>query len=495
MVRPRRLGWIGAAALAALSPRALLAADLHVGAGQAYATVQAAVSAAEPGDAVLVHAGSYVEDLSFSASGTDAARIALRPAGDGAVTIEGAHDLEGDYWDIEGVTLQGRAGADCLQVRGDHNRILGVDMTGGDRDGIDGGGIGNEVRGSAIHGFDGGMSDAHCIVLNPGAEDWVIDDNQLYDCSGDSVQLYSATAERTIRNVEISNNVMSWTGAIMRMENAVDIKNADGLRITGNLMSGFTQNKTIVAQKGPIGIRVECNVMHSGFTGVELRAEDGGVVEDITFARNLMHDFSDYALKLDGVVGANVYNNTFVAIGSDGLRIEGGGVTNGTVRNNLWSNTGNIDPGSYTADHNAFWMTGGVGVPSPTDVLLDPQLDAAYELAQESPLIDAGADVGLPFAGASPDIGWHEVGLDACGEVPGEGGGGSGPGPGSTAASSGSGGAVGGATSGAGGGGSGADEGDEGGGCSCRAGDRTGGTTAAWILAAVAVLARRRKRA
>jgi MYXO-CTERM domain-containing protein len=293
---------------------------------------------------------------------------------------------------------------------------------------------------------------------------------------------------------------MYYTGAIARMENAVDIKNADGLLIFGNVMYGFSQNKTIVAQKGPRGIDVRCNEMHTGFTGVEFRGEDGGTIEDVTFARNVMHGFSEYALKFDGVADAAVFNNTFVDVASDGLRLEGAGLTGGIVRNNLWVSTGAIDaaPG-VTADHNGFFMTGSVGIASPTDVNADPML-TMFELSAGSPMIDAGVDVGFEFAGAAPDIGRHEVGLDLCGDT-GAGGGPSGAttSAGATGVTTGAGGpgatGAGGATSGGAGGG--AEDGEDDG-CDCHATRGDGGPRGlAMLLLSVVGLASalRRRRA
>ncbi len=407
------LGWL-------LAPSAA-AADLHVGSGQTHATVQDAADVAAAGDVIVVHGGSYDGDVDLTADGTDRARITIQPAGDGEATITGRVTIDGDYWDIIDLTFVARSGADGFRLRGDHNRLQGIDLSGGDRDGVDGSGTGNQVRGSRIHNFDAGEGDAHCIVLNPGAEDWVIADNELFDCSGDTIQLYADTAERSIINVRIDHNDMYFTGALSRTENAIDVKNADGLIIFGNRMHGFPDNKVVVFQKGPANIDMQCNVMFDGFTGVEFRAEDGGTVEHIIFARNLMHDYSSYALKFDGTVGAEVFNNTFVDIGSDGLRIEGAGLDSGTVQNNLWVRTGSVDTGNFAADHNGFWQVSSNEIASGSDVQGDPLLDTDYRLGAGSPMIDMGIDLGLPYAGSGPDLGWDETTMNSC-ETTGAGG-------------------------------------------------------------------------
>jgi hypothetical protein len=277
---------------------------------------------------------------------------------------------------------------------------------------------------------------------------------------------------------------MYWSGATMRMENAVDVKNADGLEIVGNEMHGFTANKTLVFQKGPANIGVECNEMYDGFTGVELRGEMGGVVENVRFVRNLMHDFPDYGLKLDGVVGADVLHNTFVDVASDGLRIENLGLDGGAVRNNLWLRTGNVDGGAFDADHNGFFDTGNVGIASPSDVNADPQLDADFHLGATSPMIDAGVDVMLRFSGAAPDIGWDETGLDACAITSGSGGAGGGPGSGGVGSGTG-----GGAASNGAGGSSATPVQEEESGCGCRVASRS--APPAWLLVALSALALR----
>jgi MYXO-CTERM domain-containing protein len=114
-------------------------------------------------------------------------------------------------------------------------------------------------------------------------------------------------------------------------------------------------------------------------------------------------------------------------------------------------------------------------------------------------MIDAGADAGLPFAGAAPDIGMFEVGLDACaGLVPGTGGmGGSGNGGGGPGGA-GNGGAGNGGSQGGAGGGAGAEGGNgpgEEGGCGCRtAGGGTPSPDGLGALAALAALLVTRRR-
>lgn len=402
---------------------AWVALDLPVGPGQTYTTIGDAVADAMPGDVITVAAGEYTEDLDLSKSGARGAPIRIEAVREGAAVLIGSIELDGSDWELVGLAVQVPAGTDGISVGGSRNLFLRLDLTGGDRDGIDGGGTDNTVQDSVIHGFDGGDADAHCIVLNPGAERWTITGNELFDCSGDGVQLYADAATRTILDTTIEDNLIYYTGAIVRTENAVDVKDADGLVIRRNVMWGFPDNKTLVFQKGPANIEVSCNVMSDGFTGVEFRAEDGGTVENVVFAHNSMTGFTQYALKFDGVVGADVHDNTFVGIDGDGLRLEGLSVEAALVRNNLWVSTTQIEnDGDVTADHNGFWMVDDVQIGSATDVLADPMLDADLRLMAGSPMIDAGVDVGWPFEGAAPDIGWDELDGDPCGELPGDGG-------------------------------------------------------------------------
>ena len=489
-----------------------LAADLDVGSGQAFTTIGEAVDAAVPGDVIRVHPGTYTEDLALSASGAAGMPIRIEAVTPGMATLQGAIDLAGSDWELVDLVLVSPAGGDGITVAGDRNLLQGLDMSGGDRDGIDGGGVDNVVRQCVIHDYDAGDADAHCIVLNPGAERWLIEDNELFDCSGDGIQLYSAGVERSIVDTTIQRNLIYDTGTLMRTENAIDVKNADGLYIRNNVMWGFTDNKTLVFQKGPIGIEVVCNEMTDGFTGVEFRGEDGGTIENVLFAHNLMVGFDQYALKFDGTTGARVFDNTFAQVTGDGLRLEGASVTAGEFRNNLWVAVDQVEgDGDLVAEANGFWMVGDNQIGSASDVTDDPMLDGDHRHGAGSPLVDAGVDVGAVFGGAAPDIGFHEVDADPCGALPDPGGTGGDDGAAGTAGDGADGSTGDGSASGATGGAqdgpqegtsaassgthatsAGADGGDgEGSGCGCRT--RPDRTAARWWLALLALLRVRRR--
>ncbi len=403
----------------ALLPATLWAAEIQVGPGQAHGSIGSAVQAAGPGDVIQVHPGTYSESLELGPGGEAGSPIRIEATREHQAQLQGTIDLEGDHWELVGLAIEVPNGTDGIRIDGSHNRLLRLDLSGGTRDGIDGGGEGNEVRESEIHDFDAGNDDAHCIVLNPGAQGWVIADNDLHDCSGDGIQLYADGAERTILDTVIERNTIHYTGSIGRTENAIDVKNADGLTIRHNVMQGFGENKTMVFQKGPANVEVTCNTMFDGFTGVEFRGEDGGTVEHVVFAYNLMVGYQQYSLKFDGTVGAQVFNNTFVDVQGDGLRIEGDGLSDGTVQNNLWLGVQRVESGGFVADHNGFFDVGDVQIGSGSDVTSDPELDGDHRIGEGSPLVDAGVDVGYPTEGAAPDIGWDELGGDPCAALPG----------------------------------------------------------------------------
>ena len=96
----------------------------------------------------------------------------------------------------------------------------------------------------------------------------------------------------------------------------------------------------------------------------------------------------------------NVVNNFnyFVMNCDYGGHVNGLEIKNNDLYNNGSSNGINFDNGSATAYTNS----GNISV--------DPDLNVSHQPNVGSPLIDAGINVGLPYNGSAPDIGFYETG-------------------------------------------------------------------------------------
>jgi len=82
----------------------LIAADLHVGSGQTYSTISAAETAASASDTIIVHSGTYSEDLTI-----DVANLTIiNNAGD-SPTLSGRIDANADGITIDGLIVTGWA--------------------------------------------------------------------------------------------------------------------------------------------------------------------------------------------------------------------------------------------------------------------------------------------------------------------------------------------------------------------------------------------------
>ena len=137
--RPSLKGWrvpiLIAALVAGMSVLLLLpqtgrANTLEVGPG-GYATIGAAVQAASPGDTILIHAGTYREQVSLDK------QLTIRPYGDGAVTVDGECQREhgvyigsGSGMVIQGLTITNTTGASIFMEAAGSPRPSNVTVDG-----------------------------------------------------------------------------------------------------------------------------------------------------------------------------------------------------------------------------------------------------------------------------------------------------------------------------------------------------------------------------
>jgi hypothetical protein len=81
--------------------------DRHVGSGQTYKTISAALAAANGGDTILIHDGTYTDEISSVPNGTSSAYTIIKAVNDGGVTITSVLSLtSGSYVQFEGLKWQ-----------------------------------------------------------------------------------------------------------------------------------------------------------------------------------------------------------------------------------------------------------------------------------------------------------------------------------------------------------------------------------------------------
>jgi parallel beta-helix repeat protein len=91
-----------------VAPTAVPAATLHVGAGQTYATIQAALNASSDGDSIVVHDGTYVENVTVDTRVAIVSQDFLDNGEyDGAILDAGSNYVTGMTVSSQGVTVEG----------------------------------------------------------------------------------------------------------------------------------------------------------------------------------------------------------------------------------------------------------------------------------------------------------------------------------------------------------------------------------------------------
>jgi hypothetical protein len=221
--------------------------------------------------------------------------------------------------------------------------------------------------------------------------------------------------------------------------------------ITEPSFNPYTESGIII-EYGFDGFWIEKNIFKNLSTGVSFYSRPDAVIKDFKCNSNL---FANVGMSNDGVgffigglgVGApryyidgfQVLNNTFAGIAnnkpSSGINLGdnyGGYTKNIDIRNNTFENVvvscvkagGNVAPDNVKFTHNnvlncdQYNINGNLpsfGVP-PTNYSLSNNIHVSplfvgggnYTLQPSSPLIDAGINVGFPYNGTAPDIGYAE---------------------------------------------------------------------------------------
>lgn len=273
-------------------PSCSAAGTLCVGSGLSYATIQAAVNAAQAGDTVVVHDGTYA-GFSVSRSGTAARRLVIRAAGSGAnittanASGEGITLSNASYVSIEGFSVTG------MRVYGlaTHNASPASPMRGlvirnnTVRDSGSSNIYLSQVADSLIEGNSASGSKAsHGIYLaNAGSDNTVLRGNRCFGNFKNGIHLNgdsSVGGDGLHSGINLDGNII-----YANVANGLDIDGMQDSTIQNNLIYGNGRNAVRVfqidASAGPRNLRIVNNTLAvpaGGGWAVKLTEDAGGHV-------------------------------------------------------------------------------------------------------------------------------------------------------------------------------------------------------------------------
>lgn len=363
-------------------------------------TLRYAVSLVDPGDRILLRGGTHFLDqtVRITRSGTASQRISLEPYEDETAIIDGSQFtvFDSDLADNSNLMLNG-----C-----DYWDITGI-----------------EVREAPFYG----------IHLRSGANHNRLERLKVYDNGGTGVEIVSGSGNNLIlnvdsyRNFDPDDNGQDADGFSAKFD--VGIGNVfRGCRAWGNSDDGWDfwrAGNTVVVE--------QCWAFDNGFdiwdhgpsfegngNGFKLGQGEGEHLLTNNLAwGNSTRGFDDN----NNVSGSTLYNNT-AWNNPTNYRLDTGALD--IAKNNL-SYQGSVALAPDIAAGNNSWDLGleftGADFLTLDDALSKAERDANgglphsgfLRLVKTGQAIDRGVDVGLPFAGAAPDLGFYEWGIAEAG--------------------------------------------------------------------------------
>jgi parallel beta-helix repeat protein len=288
-------------------------------AGTPYCTITSAAKVAQPGQTVLVSAGTYPEQVTPARSGSPGLPIAFIAAAGEPVVVTGAatgygFKLSSRSWiTITGFTIVGTPSHGISATSGAHLTVSGNDVSG----------AGEEASGYTKRG----------IYLS-GITDSVVSDNVTHDNSEAGIYLDASSARITVSGNRSFRNARGYT----RAAPGIDVRGVDNI-VTRNVTYD-NEDTGLQFYNGAARNVVSGNVTYgNGDHGID----DLGAVDQV-ITGNTVYDNVAAGINLEGgSTGGQVFNNISVdnGVGSprtkSDIRVDPTSTTGATVDWNVVS--------------------------------------------------------------------------------------------------------------------------------------------------------------
>jgi hypothetical protein len=373
-----------------------------------FKTIAKAVTMVQAGETIYVRGGTYIltATITLSKSGTENARISLitypgeKPVLDfSSQTLSGSNRgvvLTGSYWHIRGLNITG-AGDNGMIISGGSNNIIELCNFYRNRDSglqIDNGASSNTIINCDSYFNadppDYGDADGFAPKLTAGSGNHFSGCRAWRNCD-DGWDGYLRGADDVTTTIE-----NCWAFENGYFENGDDAgvnANGNGFKMGGSddrtLMHNFTLKNCLAFANKSKGFDQNNNkgsMTLYNCTGHGNLADNYRITQELAAGKVL-------TVKNCAELGGKVQ------IGSFALQ-----------ERNSW-----LPPFTTTADDFRSTDDTGADGPRQSDGSL-PHIEYMH-LTAGSDLIDAGVNVGLPYAGTAPDLGCFETGLTTAGEI------------------------------------------------------------------------------
>lgn len=329
--------------------------DAHPGtAEQPWRTLGRAVKALGPGDALLVHGGTYRERVDIGATAKhgrpDAPIQVLAAPGEKPVLRGG--DARGsfmlrlarDYWVVDGLTVQ-TAGSQAHGIRfqgARHVVVRNAEVSGGTGPAavvFYGGASDIGFLRNKVHDYQWGARDSHGLLVLPGSARILIQGNESWGHDGDSFQCQGPDTTPEVGATLPFDITVEDNRFHEDRENAVDLKTCERVTIRGNKFYGYRpaptapQGAAMVVHYSARRILIEGNRVWNSGRGLSLGGNlvwKSQPVTDVIVRRNLVFDGttankgSGDGLRVGTSRRVRLYHNTLAFLPGAGLKLGDG---------------------------------------------------------------------------------------------------------------------------------------------------------------------------